>query len=244
MGILLKIENLHVAVRDRLILKGVNLEVGDGEVHVIFGPNGSGKSTLAMAIMGHPEYRIVSGRIIFDGEDITEKPIDERARMGISIAFQNPPKLHGIRLKDLLARIASENGVGEKFLEMVDKLNISREHLSRYVNVGFSGGEIKRCEIAQALASNPKLLILDEPDSGVDVENLELIGRFLSESLRNRSALIITHHGHILRHLKPMKAHVLIDGMIACEGDPEQILSRIMRDGYRWCERCRLMRGG
>ncbi|MEM1977073.1 MAG: ABC transporter ATP-binding protein, partial [Nitrososphaerota archaeon] len=96
----------------------------------------------------------------------------------------------------------------------------------------------------QALASNPKLLILDEPDSGVDVENLELIGKFLSESLRNRSALIITHHGHILRHLKPMKAHVLIDGMIACEGDPEQILSRIMRDGYRWCERCKLMRGG
>lgn len=241
---MLRVENLHVAAGGRLILKGVNLEIGEGEVHAVFGPNGSGKSTLAMAIIGHPEYRVVSGRIVFDGQDITEKPIHERARMGIGIAFQNPPRLQGIKLKDLLARIAADNGVGERFLEIVDRLNISRDHLNRYVNVGFSGGEVKRCEIAQALASNPRLLILDEPDSGVDVENLELIGRFLAEALEGRSALIITHHGYILRHLKPVRAHVLIDGVIACEGDPQQILSRIMRDGYRWCERCRLMRGG
>jgi len=239
---LLKIENLHVAIEGKLILKGVDLEIGEGEIHALFGPNGSGKSTLAMAIIGYPSCEIVSGRIIFDGEDITEKPINERARMGISIAFQNPPKLYGIKLKDLLAKIASRNGMKERFLKIVDELNITQDHLDRYVNVGFSGGEVKRCEIAQALASNSKLVILDEPDSGVDVENLELIGNLLNKVLKDKSALIITHHGHILRYLKPSEAHVMIDGSIICDGDPDMILRRIMADGYRWCERCRLMR--
>ena len=228
-------------MRDRLILKGVSLEVGDGEIHAIFGPNGSGKSTLAMAIIGHPDYRIVSGRIIFDGQDITEKPIDERARMGISIAFQNPPKLHGVKLKDLLARIASENGVGERFLEIVDRLNISQEHLNRYVNVGFSGGEIKRCELAQALASNPRLIILDEPDSGVDVENLALVGSAISSYLSeddSRSAIIITHTGYIGKYIKAMRAYVMVDGRIVCRGNPEILVSNILEHGFEKCFKC------
>jgi len=239
---MLKIENLSVEVGGRLLLKEINLEIGDGEAHVLFGPNGSGKSSLVMTIVGHPHYRVIEGRIFFKGVDITEKRIHERARMGIGVVFQNPPKIYGVRLKDLLNRLVAERALGDGVLKLIDSLRISEDLLNRYVNVGFSGGEVKRCEIAQALALNPDLLILDEPDSGVDVENLELIGRELGRCLQGKSALIITHHGHILRYLKPVKAHVMLNGRIACSGDPDHIFERIMSDGYRWCERCSLMR--
>jgi len=241
-GLLLKIEDLHVEVGDRLLLKGIDLEIGEGETHVLFGPNGSGKSSLVMAIIGHPGYKVIDGRIIFKGIDITEKPTAERVKLGIGVVFQNPPKIYGIRLRELINRISGKRERGDDILKLLDRLNITENLLNRHVNVGFSGGEIKRCEIAQALAMNSDFLILDEPDSGVDVENLELIGRELSKVLEKKSALIITHHGYILRYLKPTKAHVMIEGTIICHGDPDQILNQIMREGYRWCEKCRLMR--
>lgn len=238
---LLKVEDLHVAVDGRLVLRGVSLEVPKGETHVVFGPNGSGKTSLAMSIIGYPGYKVVSGRILFKGVDITGKPVDERVRMGMGVVFQNPPKVLGVRLKDLIFRIAGDGARREEVLRLMDELNMNSALLNRYVNVGFSGGEVKRSEVAQVLAMKPDLLILDEPDSGVDVENLELIGVKLAEALEGRSGLVITHHGYILRYLNPVKAHVMVDGVIVCSGEPERILSLIMREGYRWCERCALM---
>lgn len=239
---LLRVENLHVEVGGKPLLRNIDLEIGEGEVHVLFGPNGSGKSSLVMALIGHPGYRVIDGRIFFKGIDITEKPVDERVRMGMGVVFQNPPRLHGVKLRELINRIAAERAREDGVLRLLDRLNIAEELLERYVNVGFSGGEVKRCEIAQVLAMNPDLLILDEPDSGIDVENLELIGRELARELENKAALVITHHGHLLKYIKPSKAHVMLQGRIVCEGDPDQILNQIMREGYRWCEKCRLMR--
>jgi len=237
---LLRIEDLSVAVDGRLVLKGVDLEIGEDEVHVLFGPNGSGKTSLVMSLIGYPGYRVVSGKIFFKGVDITDKPVDERVRMGIGVVFQNPPKIYGLRLKELILRISRRDR--NDVLSLMDRLNINKMLLDRYVNVGFSGGEIKRSEIAQALAMNPDLLILDEPDSGVDLENLELIGREINEFFEGRSGLIITHHGYIMKYIKPIKAHVMIDGVIVCDGDPEKILKRITESGYRWCEKCYAMR--
>ena len=241
---MLRIEELCVAVDGRLVLREVNLEINEGEVHVLFGPNGSGKSSLVMSIIGHPNYKIVDGRIIYNGIDLAEKTVDERVKMGIGVVFQNPPKIYGVKLRELINRISEERERGNHVLKIIDNLNIDESLLNRHVNVGFSGGEIKRSEIAQVLAMNPDFLVLDEPDSGVDVENLELIGKELAEALKGKSALIITHHGYILKYLKPTKAHVMLHGTIVCNGDPEIILDQIMRRGYRWCERCRLMKKG
>ncbi|MCS7136024.1 MAG: ABC transporter ATP-binding protein [Nitrososphaerota archaeon] len=235
---MLKIERLYVTVGERLVLKDVNLEIAEGEVHVLFGPNGSGKSSLVMTILGHPSYKVISGRIIFKGIDITEMPTEERIKLGIAATLQHPPKLQGIRLKDLLNRISDGRLRDDGLLRLIDRLKINDDLLNRHVNVGFSGGEIKKCELVQAFALNPDLLLFDEPDSGVDIENLELIGKAMSELLDRKSALIITHHGHILRYVKPAKAHVMFKGQIACEGDPEEVLNQISKNGYGWCERC------
>ncbi len=231
---MLKIENLHVRVGGRPILRGVTLEIPRGETHVVFGPNGSGKTSLAMSIIGYPGYEVVSGRILFKGVDITGLPIDERVRMGIGVVFQNPPKIVGVRLRDLMFRISESKG---EVLKLMEELNIDENLLDRYVNVGFSGGEVKRSEIAQVLAMKPDFILLDEPDSGVDIENLDLVGRKIGRVLRGRSGLIITHHGYILRYLKPVKAHVMLEGRIVYEGEPGHILNLIMREGYRWCEK-------
>lgn len=239
---ILRVEGLHVEVGGKLLLRGIDMEIGEGEVHVLFGPNGSGKSSLVMALIGHPGYRIIDGRIFFKGVDVTEKSVDERVKMGMGVVFQNPPKIYGVRLRELMNRISRDKWQEDGILRLLDALNITGDLLERYVNVGFSGGEIKRCEIAQVLAMNPDLLILDEPDSGVDIENLELIGKELARMLEGRAALLITHHGHILKYIRPNRAHVMIQGRIVCDGDPEQILSQIMREGYRWCEKCKLMR--
>lgn len=235
---MLKIERLYVTVGERLVLNDVNLEIANGEVHVLFGPNGSGKSSLVMTILGHPSYKVINGRIIFKGIDITEMPTEERIKLGISAALQNPPKLQGIKLKDLLNRIAEERIKDNGLLKLIDRLRIGEDLLNRYVNVGFSGGETKKCEIIQAFATNPDFIILDEPDSGVDIENLDLIGRVISEFIVGKSALVITHHGYILRYLKPVKAHIMFKGSIACDGDPEEMLMQISQRGYGWCEKC------
>lgn len=232
---ILTIEDLTVKIAGKKVLNGVNLEVPKGETHVLLGPNGSGKTSLIASILGFPNYHIVSGRVQFDGKDITTLPTAERAKLGIGVAFQNPPSIRGVKLGDVLQYLA-KGKVDE--IELARITNIPMEFLGRDLNLGFSGGELKRSEIFQVLAQRPKFAIFDEPDSGVDVENLEIIGKAISGFLEGRSGLLITHLGHILRYVKADVAHVMFYGMIACSGEPSKIFDLIMKRGYKWCERC------
>jgi len=239
---MLKIENLSVSVAEAPILKNLNLEIGDGEVCILLGPNGSGKSTLLQTIMGSGKYRIDGGGITFDGRDITNLPTNERVGLGISMSFQQPPSIMGVRLIDLLKRIDKDE---KKIASLADELNMAN-FLHRDLNLGFSGGELKRCEMLQLLLLKPKLTLLDEPDSGVDVENLGLIGKeietFLKEEkprVRERSGLIITHMGSILDHVRGDRAFVMLEGKIACSGNPQELLRDIKENGYEGCVKCR-----
>jgi Fe-S cluster assembly ATP-binding protein len=188
-----------------------------------------------MTIVGFSRYKVRSGRIIFDGRDITGLPIHERVRLGLSIAFQNPPVIRGVKLSDLLRLRGGDAYNGA--LTLAGELKIT-DFLERDLNLGFSGGEVKRSEILQALASNPRFILLDEPDSGVDVENLNVIGRLLERELKDRSGLLVTHLGYISKYLKPDLAYVLIDGRIVCSGDPGEIMETIMEGGYEKCLKC------
>ncbi|MEM2341407.1 MAG: ABC transporter ATP-binding protein [Candidatus Bathyarchaeia archaeon] len=232
---ILEVQNLSVEVSGRRILNDVNLQIRKDEVHVLFGPNGSGKSSLIMAILGFPVYRIVSGRILFKGKDITDLPTNERVKMGISVAFQNPPAIRGVKLGGILKYLVPHE---EKINDIVAKVKLPRSFLERDINVGFSGGEIKKSEMLQVLAQGGDFIILDEPDSGVDVENLRILGAVVSDMLRNRSALIITHLGVILQYINANVAHVLMNGTIVCSGSPVRILGQILNEGYAWCEKC------
>jgi len=205
---LLEVKNLTVEISGKVILEDVNLEISKGEVHVLFGPNGSGKSSLLMTILGFPAYRVVSGEIWFKGKEITDLPIDERVKLGINVAFQNPPAIRGVKLGGIISHWIPDQNEIDKLLE---KVNFPHEFLKRDVNMGFSGGEIKKAEILQILAQGGDFVMLDEPDSGVDVENLRLIGNVIDEMLRERSGLIITHQGYILRFVNADVAHVLIN---------------------------------
>ncbi len=246
MGIL-RVVNLGVEVEDRKILQNVNLFIKEGETFVLFGPNGSGKSTLLNAIIGNPAYRVVSGRIMFKKVDITNLPANERVKLGIGISFQNPPKISGVKLIDVLRYCARIGGYSEeKIMELAEKMNM-QDHLYREINVGFSGGEIKRSELLQLMLMNPDLILLDEPDSGVDLENVALIGKAINELLeRDRSAderrkagIIITHQGHILDYVDADYAAILYKGRIACIGEPSDILNQIRNHGYEGClEKC------
>jgi Fe-S cluster assembly ATP-binding protein len=231
----LKIKNLTVEISDKRVLNGVNLEIPKGETHVLFGPNGSGKTTLIMSILGFPSYRVVSGEILLNGIDITNMPTNERVKQGIGIAFQNPPVIRGVKLGDILLHLARGKVDEAKVTEAV---NLNTEFLKRDLNVGFSGGELRRSEILQLLVQRPSFAIFDEPDSGVDVENIEVVGQAINDLLRKRSGLLITHLGHILQYVEADKAHVMINGRIACSGKPAKVLGQIMKKGYKWCERC------
>ena len=232
----LRVEGLNVEVDGRTVLRDVSLEVPEGEVHVLLGPNGSGKSSLLMSILGFSRYRVKSGRIIFNGRDVTGLPIYERVRLGLGIAFQNPPVVRGVKLLDLL-RLNGEEGF-KAALSLAGKLRIPERLLARDLNLGFSGGEVKRSEILQALAFNPRFVLLDEPDSGVDMENLNVIGRLLRRELKGKSGLLVTHLGYISKYLKPDRAYVLIDGRLVCSGDPREIMETIMEGGYEKCLKC------
>ncbi len=246
---LLEIEDLHVAVDGREILHGVNLAVKPGETHVIFGPNGGGKTTLLMTIMGFPRYKATGGKIFFKGQDITNMPLDERARLGIGISFQRPPVVRGVKTRDMVTACLRDGQSDEERESEVEHL-AERAHMSdfmgRDINHGFSGGEIKRSEMLQLLAQNPELALLDEPESGVDLENIALIGQLINELLdkshpmrhRTHSGLIITHTGHILDYVNARTGYVLCGGMIACEGDPRDILASIKEKGYQECVIC------
>lgn len=232
---ILEIQDLSVEVSGRRILDDINLQVYEGEVHVLFGPNGSGKSSLIMAILGFPAYKVISGKILFKGKDITGLPTDERVKMGIGVAFQSPPVIRGVKLGGVLRRLMPNE---EKINELLRKVKIPSSFLERDINLGFSGGEIKKSEVLQVLAQNSDFLIFDEPDSGVDVENLRILGTVINEALQGRSALIITHLGVILQYINANIAHVLMNGSIVCSGHPTKILGQILNEGYTWCEKC------
>ncbi|MCX8171245.1 MAG: ABC transporter ATP-binding protein [Candidatus Bathyarchaeota archaeon] len=232
---IIELKNISVEVSGRRILNDINLQIREGEVHVLFGPNGSGKSSLIMAILGFPAYKIVSGKILFKGRDITNLPTDERVKMGIGVAFQNPPAIRGVKLAGILRHLIPNE---EEINELLRKVKLPASFLERDINLGFSGGEIKKSEILQVLAQKSDLFILDEPDSGVDVENLRVLGTVINEALQNRSALIITHLGVILQYINANIAHVLMDGTIVCSGNPTKILGQILNEGYAWCEKC------
>ena len=241
---MLRVENLSVKVGEKYVLRNVNLRIPEGEVHVLFGPNGSGKSSLIMSILGFPAYQVVSGRILFKGVDITDTPTNERVKLGLGVSFQNPPAIRGVKLADVLRHISpSVDGIEERIFKIAERIKFPSDFLNRDVNLGFSGGEIKKSEILQVLVQEPDLVILDEPDSGVDVENLQIIGEAVNELLKDRTALIITHMGYILHYVDADEAHVLIDGAIACSGSPIRILGQILREGYGWCKKCPKVRG-
>lgn len=242
---MLEIRNLSVAVGKKQILHDVNLSVPVGETHVLFGPNGSGKTTLLMAIMGSPRCRVLGGTIRFDGQDITNLPMDERARLGIGMSFQRPPTVRGVRTRDILEASAAKHGNGDSVAQIASSLNVA-DLMDREVNHGFSGGEIKRSELLQLFAQAPRLVLLDEPESGVDLVNMGLVGKITNQLLekelrrtRSRSGLIITHTGYILNYVHASKGYVLIDGTVRSEGNPLDVLDCIKYRGYEECIACR-----
>lgn len=242
---MLEIKQLSVAIDSKEILHNVNLRIGTGETHALFGPNGSGKTTLLMAIMGFPKYRVIKGSILFNGKDITGLPLDERARQGIGMSFQRPPVVRGVKTRDILAACLREKEGAEVIDKLAQRANLA-DFLERDINYGFSGGEIKRSELMQLMAQKPGLVLLDEPESGVDLENIALIGELINELLekncpmqiRQCLGLIITHTGHILEYVNARTGYVMMDGVICCEGDPHEMLATIREKGYRECIKC------
>ena len=242
---MLEIKQLDVSIGGKEILHNIDLNIADGETHVLFGPNGGGKSTLLMTIMGSPKYQVTNGSITLKGKDILGLPIDERARLGIGISLQRPPVIRGVKTRDMVAACTRRQVDDASVDRMAEKANLI-ELLDREINYGFSGGEIKRSELVQLLAQNPDLALLDEPESGVDLVNIALIGQLINELLqkehpirdRKRSGLIITHTGHILDYVNARTGYVLINGVIVCEGDPHEILETIKSKGYEECRKC------
>lgn len=246
---MLDISDLHVDVEGTEKLHDINLHIGQGETHILMGPNGSGKSTLLKAIMGgFGGYTITSGSIVFKGTDITEMPIHERAHLGIGMMFQHPPAISGgLKLGKLLT---ATSHLGSDAIEALAQTVNMERFLARDTNVGFSGGEIKRSEVLQLKVQQPDFLMLDEPESGVDLENMGLMGKEIANLLekdvhivnRRKSGLIITHTGYILDYLEADQGgHVLIDGRIRCHGNPREILRVVKEKGYGECLRCKQM---
>lgn len=247
---MLEIKNLHAAVEgeDVEILKGVNLTINKGEIHAIMGPNGSGKSTLSKVVAGHPEYEVTKGEIIFEGEDITELDPDERAHLGIFLAFQYPVEVPGINNKTLLREayntVAKANGRDEldpiEFEDyLVDRLKIiemKKEFLDRSVNTGFSGGEKKKNEIFQMAVLDPKLAFLDETDSGLDIDALKIVADGINKlSTEENSVVLVTHYQRLLNFVTPDFVHVMIDGRLVKSGDKDLAI-QLEDQGYEWLE--------
>jgi Fe-S cluster assembly ATP-binding protein len=244
MAIILEIKNLHVTIDGKAILNGLNLKIETGKVHVIMGPNGSGKSTLANVIMGHPKYEITKGDILFNGKSILTLAPDERARLGLFLSFQYPQEISGVTISSFL-RNAVNSIRGEKnklsvlkFKDLINEkaslLKIEKDFLSRYLNQGFSGGEKKRAEILQLLMLDPKVAILDETDSGLDIDALRIVSEGINHFKANdKAVVIITHYKRILHHIKPDKISILIDGKIALEGKGD-LADHLEEKGYGW----------
>ncbi len=233
---MLEVENLSVSVDGKLVLKGIYLVARGGEIHAVMGPNGSGKTSLAFTIMGHPKYKIESGRIVFDGEEINNLKTHERAKRGIFLAFQYPQEIPGVPLGKFLWTVAG----GEKnfsvfsrdFKEKLSLLKIPEDFAKREINKGFSGGEKKRTEILQMLMLNPKLVILDEIDSGLDVDSLKIVASAVINFMtKEKIIVIITHYPRILNYVKPNFVHILFDGKIVLSGD-ESLARDLEEKGY------------
>ncbi len=245
---LLEIKNLHVALEDGTeIVKGVDLAVDTGEIHAVMGPNGSGKSTLANVLMGHPNLEVTEGQILFDGEDVTEVGADERAQRGLFLAFQYPHAIPGVTvtsfLRSAINAIRKAQAGGEdnpvpipefrkELLAQMDRLKVSRELASRYLNDGFSGGEKKRVEILQMAMLKPRIAVLDETDSGLDIDALKIVAEGVKDLVGpEMGALVITHYQRILNYIQPDFVHVFVAGRIAEEGGPE-LADELEANGY------------
>jgi len=243
---LLEVKDLCVEVDGQELLHGVDLTIPDGEVHALLGPNGSGKTSLMMTVMGYPGYEVTRGHILFDGQDITALNLTERARLGLGVAQQRPPTIAGVKLQRILDyAVAGDPQQAAEVNELVNAAHME-PFLDREVNANLSGGEIKRSELLQLLATRPRFAMMDEPDSGVDIEALELVGDMLNalfardpaHPAKRRAGLIITHTGHILDCVRADKAHVMIEGRLACSGNPDLIFDTIRECGYEECARC------
>ena len=241
----LEIRNLHAQAGDKQILKGIDLTVRPGEVHALMGPNGSGKSTLANVVMGHPNLEVTEGQILFGGQDITEADPDERARLGLFMAFQYPVAVPGVTVTKYLRMVMNahreergEDPVSLKdFRRIVEEAmrltNIPKQFASRYLNEGFSGGEKKRMEMLQLALQKPSMAVLDETDSGLDIDALNVVAAAVN-AVKDETAmgvLIITHYQRILHHIRPDRVSIVFDGRIATEGGPE-LVEQLEREGY------------
>lgn len=238
----LEIKNLHVSIDDKEILKGVNLTLKTGEIAAIMGPNGTGKSTLSAAIMGNPNYEVTEGQVLFDGVDVLELEVDERARMGLFLAMQYPSEIPGITNAEFMraamnAGKADEDKISVRdFITKLDQkmelLGMKEEMAERYLNEGFSGGEKKRNEILQLLMLEPKFALLDEIDSGLDIDALKVVSKGVNEMRqKDFGAMIITHYQRLLNYITPDRVHVMMDGHIVLSGDAE-LAARLEKEGY------------
>lgn len=244
---MLDIKNLTVWVGEKKILHNINLSIHKGETAILFGPNGSGKTSLLKTIIGIPDFRLESGSIIFKGSDITALSIDERARLGIGMAFQRPPAIRGVILRDVLQICMKKVRI-----DFQDQINRSAarlallDFLDRDINLGFSGGEIKRSELLQLIAQAPDFLMFDEPDSGVDLVSMSCVGKAINELLqkdrradmRSAAGLLITHAGYLLNYVNADRAYVMFNGSIHCSGNPMDLLEDIKNKGYDGCLNC------
>lgn len=243
-GSTLEIKDLHVSIEEREILKGVNLTIKGGEFHAVMGPNGTGKSTLASAIMGHPKYEVTQGSVLLDGKDVLEMEVDERARAGLFLGMQYPSEISGVTTSDFLrSSINARREEGDeiplmKFIKEMDStldyLEIDKNMAQRYLNEGFSGGEKKRNEILQLMMIKPEIAILDEIDSGLDIDALKVVSNGINK-LRdeNFGCLIITHYQRLLNYITPDVVHVMMQGRVVKSGGPE-LAQRLEAEGYDW----------
>lgn len=248
MGAALEIRNLHVSIEDQAILRGVNLTIKQGEVHALMGPNGSGKSTLANVLMGNPAYEITGGQIIFDGQDLLDMEADERSRAGLFLAFQYPVAIPGVTLANFLrhaitarmkAKDPDSKGISipdfrRLMIAKMDSLDMDHSFAGRYLNEGFSGGEKKRAEILQMAVLEPKIAVLDETDSGLDIDALRIVAEGVS-SLNgpDLGVLVITHYQRILNYIQPQHVHIMFAGQIVESGGPDVAL-KLEESGYDW----------
>ena len=244
---LLELKNLHVSLEDGTeIVKGVDLAVDPNETHAIMGPNGSGKSTLAYALMGHPSYEITEGEILLDGEDLTEMEADERAQKGLFLAFQYPHAVPGVTVTSFMrsainsirkAKAGEDDPIPipefrKEMMAVMERLKVPREMASRYLNEGFSGGEKKRVEILQMAMLKPRIAVLDETDSGLDIDALRIVAGGVKELVGpNMGAVVITHYQRILNYIRPDFVHVFVGGRIVEEGGPE-LAHKLEAEGY------------
>ncbi|MGO5889614.1 Fe-S cluster assembly ATPase SufC [Staphylococcus aureus] len=240
----LKIKDLHVSIEDKEILKGVNLTINTDEIHAIMGPNGTGKSTLSSAIMGHPSYEVTKGEVLLDGVNILELEVDERAKAGLFLAMQYPSEITGVTNADFMrSAINAKREEGQEinlmqFIKKLDKnmdfLDIDKDMAQRYLNEGFSGGEKKRNEILQLMMLEPKFAILDEIDSGLDIDALKVVSKGINQMRgENFGALMITHYQRLLNYITPDKVHVMYAGKVVKSGGPE-LAKRLEEEGYEW----------